>query len=253
MNNRYLLIYIFTLFITSCSFNVDINKPVSLLWDKLDSESDTLIIFLPGLYDTAETFKEEKFFVIARDAGIKADMVAMNIHISHLLQDVMIERIEKDIFRYVKNKGYKNVWFVGFSLGGLNSLLCYQKHIRDICGVLVLSPYIADEELIKALKQAGGIKNWQPNELENKKSIEKKLLLLWGWLQQQYSNNNLEQVFLGYGKQDRYIEAIKLFENILNKKNVVSVNGGHNWETIRKIWKRKLLTRNKTDLLQPCK
>lgn len=242
----------FFLFITSCSFNLDVNKPVNLLWDKLEGKSDSLIILLPGIYDTAETFKDEQFFTIAREAGIKAEMVAANIHVWHLVQDKMIERIEKDIFRYIKNKGYKNVWFVGVSLGGLNSLLFYQKHIKDVCGVVVVSPYIADKKLIKELKQAGGIKNWQPKPAGNKKIIEKKLQFLWKWFQQQDIKNNLNQVFLGYGKQDRYIEAIKLFENILDMKNVAKVEGKHDWDTAQKIWQKLLASRLKTGLLQSC-
>lgn len=252
MNNRSFLIYGFTLFISSCSFNLDVNKPINLLWDKLEGKNDSLIILLPGVYDTAETFKDEQFFTIARKAGIKADMVAANIHLWHLVQEMMIERIEKDIFRQIKNKGYKNIWFVGISLGGLNSLLFYQKYTREVCGVVVVSPYIADKGLIKELKQAGGIKNWQPDVIENKKTIEKRLLLLWVWLQQQDIKNNLNQVFLGYGKQDRYIESIKLFENILDKKNVIKVEGEHDWDTGQKIWQKQLSSRLKTGLLQPC-
>lgn len=252
MHNRNFIIYVFTLFIASCSFNLDVNKPINLLWDKLEGKSDSLIILLPGIYDTAETFKDEQFFKIARNAGIKADMVAANIHLWHLVQEMMIERIEKDIFQQVKNKGYKNIWFVGISLGGLNSLLVYQKHTKDVCGVVVVSPYIADKGLTKELKQAGGIKKWQPNVIENKKTIEKRLQLLWVWLQQQDLKNNLNQVFLGYGKQDRYLKAIKLFENILNKKNVVKVEGEHDWDTGQKIWQKQLTSRLKTGLLQSC-
>ena len=173
MNNKNLLICIFVVCIVSCSFNLDVNKPVDLLWDKFGKNTDSLIVFLPGLYDTAEVFEKEQFFTIAREAGIKADMVAANIHIWHLVQEKMVERIEKDIFQYVKNKGYKNIWFVGVSLGGLNSLLFYQKHTSDVCGVVVISPYTADKELTKELKQAGGIRNWQAKSVENKKPLEK--------------------------------------------------------------------------------
>mgnify|MGYP000397816581 CR=1 FL=1 len=59
MHNRNLLIYVFTLFIASCSFNLDVNKPVNLLWDKLEGKSDSLIILLSGIDDTAEKFKDE--------------------------------------------------------------------------------------------------------------------------------------------------------------------------------------------------
>lgn len=252
MNIRNILICIFSLFIFSCSFNSDVNKPVNLLWDKLGEKSDSLIIFLPGLYDTAEIFKEEQFFTIARKAGIKADMVAASIHIDHLVEEMMVKRIETDIFQYAKDFGYKNIWLAGVSLGGLNSLLFYQKHMKDICGVVALAPYLADKALTKELKQAGGIKNWQPKSVKNKKIFEQKLQFLWVWLQEQDSKNNLSQIFLGYGKQDRYVEPIKLLQHILDKKNVTAVEGNHGWIAGRKIWQQQLLSRVKTGLLQPC-
>ena len=108
------------------------------MWDKQEIKTNELIIYLPGLYDKAEIFKEEQFFIMARNAGIKADMVAASIHLNHLLKNKVIERIEKDIFQDVKKMGYKNIWFVGVSLGALNSLLFYKKHIKQICGVVTL-------------------------------------------------------------------------------------------------------------------
>lgn len=249
---RYFLIIIFAGLINSCTLNFDVNEPVDLIWDKLDQKSENLIIFLPGLIDTAKTFKDEAFFTIARKAGIKADMVSASIHIGHLIKEKMIERLEKDVFNSAIKSGYHNIWLVGLSIGGLNSLLFYRKHAKDICGVVTISPYVADTELRKELEHAGSIKNWQPKSAEKMKIFNQKLHLLWKWLQAQDSNTNLKQIFLGYGKQDRYLEEIKLLENILDKNNVVSINGYHNWASGQKIWQQQLLTRNKTGLLQSC-
>ena len=90
MNIRILLISLFVFIISSCSLNSDVNEPVDLLWDKLGEKSNSLIIFLPGLYDTAEVFKKKQFFTIARESGIKADLVAASIHVDHLLQGKLI-------------------------------------------------------------------------------------------------------------------------------------------------------------------
>ena len=216
----------------------DVNKPVDLLWSKTGKKTDSLIIFFPGLYDTADKFKDEKFFLIARKAGIKADMVSANINVFHLVNNMMIKRIETDVLQHAKEVGYKNIWLVGVSLGGLNSLLFYTKHERNICGVVTLSPFVANTPLIDDLKNAKEIKYWQPGSVDNKLTLEKKLRFLWVWLKQQSLNNNLKQIYLGYGKQDRFAEAIKLFENILDKNNIVYVEGEHNWETGQKIWQK---------------
>ncbi len=251
-NFRFLLICVFTLFANSCSLNFNVNEPVDLLWDKTGKKNDSLIIFLPGLIDTAKTFKNENFFTIAREAGIKADMVSASIHIGHLIKEVMVKRLETDIFNPAIKAGYHNIWLVGLSIGGLNALLFYKKYEKNICGVVTISPYIADTELRKELQQAGSVKDWQPKSVENMKVFNKELQFLWVWLQKQVSNNNLQQIYLGYGEQDRYIEEIKLLQNILDNNNVITVDGHHNWVTGQKIWRQQLLSRKKTGLLQPC-
>ncbi|MDH5369955.1 MAG: alpha/beta hydrolase [Gammaproteobacteria bacterium] len=251
-NIRKYLIYIFASAVTACSFNLNVNNPVDLLWDKTGKKTDRLIIFLPGLYDTADKFKDEDFFLIARKAGITADMVSANVNVLHLVEDMMVKRIESDVFLDAKNNGYKNIWLVGVSLGGLNSLLFYREHSKNICGVVTLAPYVANKPLIKEIQDAENIKYWVPGSVENEYAFEKKLHFLWVWLKEQVSKNNLNNIYLGYGKQDMHIEGIKLLQNILDKKNIVTVEGGHNWETGQKIWQQQLLTRSKTGLLKPC-
>ena len=97
-----------SIFLVSCTFSV--TEPVDLLWDKFGEKTDRLIIFLPGLLDSALTFEEKEFFGLARKAGIKADMVAMSIHFGHLMEDKMVERVELDVFLDAKKQGYKNIW-----------------------------------------------------------------------------------------------------------------------------------------------
>lgn len=237
---------------TSCSFYLDTEKPVELVWDQSGEKVDSLVIFLPGLLDTAKTFKEEHFFSSARKAGVKADMVAAGIHLRHLIKKVMIERVEKDIFQHIQDRGYKNIWFVGMSLGGLNSLLFYQKHAKNICGVILLAPYLADESLAKELNGAGNIESWKSKQTETTKVVKQNLRFIWEWLQQQALKNNLDQIYLGYGKSDKYQESISILHNMLDEENVVVIEGKHDWKTAHKIWQQQLSSRDKTGLLQTC-
>ncbi len=256
MNIRILLISLFVFIISSCSLNSDVNEPVDLLWDKLGEKSNSLIIFLPGLYDTAEVFKKKQFFTIARESGIKADLVAASIHVDHLLQGKLIERMNKDIFQNAIKYGYRNIWLVGLSLGGLNSLLFYSKHPENICGVVVLAPYLASNSMAKEILAAGGIKKWQPGSGSQKEMGEVEILeqyKLWQWLKDQQIKNKIGQVFLGYGKQDTYAAAGNILASLLPIKNVTVIEGRHNLKTAKKLWRQQLLSRKQTGLLKQCK
>ena len=254
MNIRIILICVFSIAVISCTPNSDVNTPVNLVWDKLGKKTNQLIIFLPGLFDSAEFFKKEQFFSIARDLGIKADMVSASIHLDHLLEEKLIERIEKDIFLPAKDAGYDQVWFVGLSLGGLNSLLFYRKYSQQICGVAVLAPYLAGKPLANEILKAGGIMKWAPTpgaKLGEMEIIEQ--YRLWVWLKEQYAKNNLEQIYLGYGKKDMYVTSSNILASILTNKNVTVVEGKHDLDTARNIWRHQLQSRNKTGLFKLCK
>lgn len=248
-----LIVYsLFIFFCCSGCSRIDVDQPVKLAWDKTGKTTDSLIIFLPGLYDSADTFKEEKIFALARKAGIQADMVAAGVHLGHLIKQKMISRVEKDLFNHLKTMGYKNTWFVGMSLGALNSLLFYQRYEQQICGVVALSPYLADDELSAELKRAGNLQNWDATANASTKVVKQKLRSLWAWLQDKSANTTLDMFYLGYGKQDKFAESIGIFSSILNKKNIVAIEGGHDWETGRKVWQRQLASMKQTGLLQPC-
>jgi len=253
---RILIILVATFFLSSCTPKVDVNQPLDLVWDKSAEKTDALIVFLPGLYDVAEKFKQENFFSMARTAGIKADMVAASVHLDHLLENKLIKRIEVDVFTPAISNGYRNIWFVGVSLGGLNSLLFYKRHAGSICGLVLLAPYLGDKVITEAIANAGGLNNWQPDQIDNPEDIKNKKRLdvhvknLWHWIK--HEKENLQRVYLGYGLQDRYEKAHKIFASFLADNNVFEIEGKHNWKTGQKIWQQQLSSRDKTGLLNSC-
>lgn len=236
-------------FFLSCSLIFEVNEPLTLLWDKLEKKSDKLIIFIPGLYDSVDKFKKESFFSEARKAGVKADLVAININAGHLAERVMIRRIRKDVFRRIRNEGYKNIWIVGVSIGGLSSLVYLQAHEKDLCGVVVLAPFLADDKLIKEVRKFGGIKKWAPAVEKTKDSIDDQINSLWTWLT---TKDDFSNIYLGYGKQDRFIVGSHLLETYLDKSHVVAIDGEHDWVTGRKLWIEQLKSRAETGLLASC-
>lgn len=251
MNNisKTLSVCLLSLIISSCSLFVDVNEPLHLLWDKNGKRTENLIIFLPGLYDSQDKFKKELFFKVAREADIEADLVAVNISVMHLSKKMLSERINKDVLEHIKNDGYKNIWMVGVSIGGLNSLIYLKNHEENICGVVLLAPYLGDERLARDMKTAGGIKNWVPIAGKMKDAVDEEVEALWLWLA---NKKHLSNVYLGYGKQDNLVAGSLTLETLLNKKNVIAIDGGHDWETGRKIWEKQLKSRKETGLLAAC-
>ena len=246
---RFTVISMFPLMLFSCIAYLNVDDPVDLVWDKAERKSDRLIIFLPGLYDEADRFEEEGFFKMAREAGVEADMLAASVHVQHFIQQKMVAHIESDIFQPIQNKGYKHIWFVGLSLGGLNSLEYFRTHEKDICGVVLLAPYILNKKLISEIERMDAGKVWQPKLGEYNEITEERIQKIWWWLKNKADKG---QIYMGYGDKDIYASSHKVIENYLNKNHVIKVEGKHNWKTGKRIWQQQLLSRKETGLLQPC-
>ena len=206
------------------------------------------VIFLPGIFDSVNRFKNEHFFSAARDAGITADMVAANTNIGHLTERVLIKRLKKDVFELIKNDGYKNIWIVGVSIGGLSTLTYFKEYEEDLCGVVVLAPYLADDHLTEEIKNVGGVKNWLPAG-RMKDSIDERIEEMWLWMKVKKDFSN---IYLGYGNKDPFIAGSQFLGGFLEEENIMMVGGEHDWVTGRRIWKSQLASRMKTGLLRPC-
>ena len=66
---------------------------------------------------------------------------------------------------------------MGVYLGGLNSLLFYKEHVKDICGVVLLAPYLGDKVITRTIVNAGGLNNWQPDQIDNPEDVKNKQLI----------------------------------------------------------------------------
>ncbi|MCK5360209.1 MAG: alpha/beta hydrolase [Gammaproteobacteria bacterium] len=151
--------------VSSCSHRAP-SIPLDLQWESNQKQNDTLIIFLPGVRDNKQDFIDKGLFSRLQQSGIKVDMVAADLHLAYLENNTSVQRLHEDIILPARSNGYKKVWLVGISLGGLNALLYQKNRPEDICGLVLLSPYLGEKKISNEIIQAGGIVKWQPTKGE---------------------------------------------------------------------------------------
>jgi pimeloyl-ACP methyl ester carboxylesterase len=203
--------------------------PLDLLWGENATGNKSLFIFLPGVRDDKEDFLNRGLFSRLGKSGIKADAVAADLHLAYLRNGTVITRLHEDIIVPAQNQGYKNIWLVGISLGGLNALLYLKNRPDDICGLVLLSPYLGEEKISNEIIQAGGIENWQPlktGELNDEET-------LWVWLK----NSRLNNVYLGTGSEDRFFSLHQQLAQLLPTENTHFIKGEHRWPVWQELWK----------------
>ncbi|HEX9020882.1 MAG TPA: alpha/beta hydrolase [Nitrospirota bacterium] len=194
-----------------------------------------LIVFLPGSGDSMSVFQREGLVAAVRQRGVPADMIAVNAHVGYYANGTVFKRLKEDVIGPAKKRGYRQIWLVGDSLGGYGAILYDSEYPEDISGVLLLGPFLGKKELIDDIKQAGGARNWAPKAVREKSEAawEERL---WLWFRDSESRRGFSQIYLGYGRGDRFTYAQDYLASLMPPQQVIVVDGGHNWETWKKLW-----------------
>lgn len=189
-----------------------------------------LVVFLPGRGDRPEDFERRGFLAAARLAGMRADVLAVDAHLAYYRDRVITERLWSDVVRPARARGYRRLWFVGISLGGLGSLALAQHHPDAPAGILAIAPYLGEPDLIREIEAAGGLGRWSG------RSTEADFRGLWGWLRGDATGEERSPVWLAYGEADRYAYGHRLLASALPKGQVLAGPGGHDWTAWNPLW-----------------
>ena len=119
-----------------------------------------LVVFLPGRGDRAEDFEERGFLAAAREAGLDADVLAVDAHLAYYYKRVIMDRLWEDVVLPARARGYRRLFVVGISLGGLGALSLAQEHPDAVAGTFVLAPYLGEPALTREIEAAGGLARW---------------------------------------------------------------------------------------------
>lgn len=197
---------------------------------KTDASSRTLLIMLPGRYGTANQFKAEGFVDMVLEAGLSLDVITAEAHTGYYKNMTVIERLRQDIILPAKARGYKRIWLLGISLGGLGAIWYDRTHPGDVDGLILLAPYLGDEQIVDEVEAAGGMRDWHRDEQDTRLSQN----YIWG-MTKAYEDRHATtgRLFLGYGLQDSFARSNSLLAREIPADQVATLPGSHNWQTWR--------------------
>lgn len=197
-----------------------------------------VVVLVPGIGDEPEDFEDGGFVedVLARG---DFDVVAADAHFGYYKNRVLVDRLHADVIAPAKQSGYREIWLVGISLGGLGTLNTLRLHDADVTGAILLAPYMGNPELADEVKRAGGIAAWEPGDVEAIEDAEtRSYRRAWQWLRK-YHDTKLAgpSMYVGYGRSDRFAEANQIVGDILPDDHVYDAPGGHDWKTWRALFR----------------
>ena len=160
------MIVLFALILSGCYRETKV--PIPAIYYETNSTKDncTLFVYLPGNGDSPDAFEKQGLFRSLQEQGIAAEMVGVDAHLGYYSNNSLVVRLKEDVIDPARVRGSRNIWLVGNSLGGVGSLMYIRKHADEIAGVVLLGPFVGDEEIIEEIKRSGGLQNWDPGQCQ---------------------------------------------------------------------------------------
>ncbi|HEV7670156.1 MAG TPA: alpha/beta hydrolase [Thermoanaerobaculia bacterium] len=197
------------------------------------------VVLLPGIGDGKEDFERQGFVRAFHDRGSPCELIALDSHFGYFANGSIVERLHDDVIAPARARGVERIWLVGISLGGLGAALYARDRPGEVDGLVLLSPYLGDDEILDEIEKAGGPRAWHPASAPG----ERDLRGLWVWLQG-YGAPGAPRplLWLGFGDSDRLRRGHRMLASLLPPERVLHTHGGHTWHAWRRLWRQVLAT-----------
>ena len=194
------------------------------------------MVFLPGRGTTGRDFFKQRFIAELTSAPVTA--IAVDLTFPYYTQRIATKRLHDDIIAPARKAGYRRIWLVGCSMGGLGAIMYAHEYPGEISGIVALAPYLGEKNVVGEIEAAGGLARWQPKQPLADDDFQRRL-----WLAiraERFDQPDRVPLVLGYGTDDRFAYGHRLLAAQLPPDHVFTVFGLHDWGTWHRLWVRIL-------------
>ncbi len=203
------------------------------------TDSDTLLVLLPGAWDSLADFRDSGLVDLIHHQRPDWDMVLVDAHMGYYRKRSFLPRLHQDILQPTNLRNYRRIWISGPSLGGFGSLMYACSEFTDPrIGAIAIAPYLGGNDIVEDVTEAGGAMHWQPGSAGEPHERD-----LWQCL----GTDRSFPLWMGWGSDDSLAEANQLLANTLPTRHVVVQPGGHKWTVWVPIWRELLHRMTQTD------
>lgn len=188
-----------------------------------------LLVMLPGAYSRPRDFVSEGFVDALRSRAIAADIALPDASLGYFEDRSVLRRLREDVVLPARERGTRQIWLIGISLGGFAALGYAARHGDEIAGVVALAPYLGRRTLIQQIAAAGGPRAWaRATATDDDPEAGRWRALAGGRI--------VPPVYLGAGRDDRFADAHALLRTLLPAEHCFDTAGGHDWPPWRALW-----------------
>lgn len=215
---------------SGCAYIAPAHVPIDAEWahGTIAPRKD-LVVFLPGIGDAPDDFVDHDFVRLLQARHPNVDAVLVGAYFNYYRSGSIVTRLYDDVIAPAKKHGYERIYLVGISLGGLGAVSLATEHPDVIDGLLLLSPYLGEQDVVGEIERAGGLARWSRGN-GAKNGLDKRVRNNWAFLKAHAEGTRATpQVLLGYGTEDRFANALNLLAVELPKERVRTRPGIHDW------------------------
>ena len=190
-----------------------------------------LVVVLPGRGDDVANLKSAGIAEAIQSALPEADVMLTGVTFAYYMEGRMPQRLREEIILPARERGYKEIWLVGASMGGMGALMYDRQYPGDANGLVLLAPYLGSKKVLQQISDAGGLQNWDAGPVATAIDGNNYDRELWRYLKTWGKENNSRtgDVWLAYGDKDRLGAAMPPLKQLLHSEQVFIREGGHAW------------------------
>ena len=202
--------------------------------ETVDSSTDSksLVVMLPGRGDRADAFIQAGFHEAGKQHGF--DTVAVDAHLGYYMERSLLDRLHEDIVLPAREAGYRDIWMLGISMGGLGALLYASEYPDEVDGVVLLAPFLGDRKAIEEIVSHGPLETWNGEG----SGLEDYEVAIWSWIRDASQGPEPTPIVLGYGESDRMAPGYSKLLDFMKPSGIYTREGGHKWTTWRPLWEQ---------------
>src|SRR5207249_3519902 len=92
------------------------------------------------------------------------DVVLVGATFNYYRTGLLVPRLHEQVIQPARAQGYKEIWLIGGSMGGMGVLLYEYQHPGELTGLILMSPYLGSDSLLDEIRKTG-LAAWDPGPL----------------------------------------------------------------------------------------
>ncbi len=223
------LILLPTLFLGGCLATGNVAKPIPTTFYPAPQPASRLVVMLPGRGDSLADLERHRVAQSIQHQWPDADVILAGLTMPYYRQGRAPQRLHDEVIAPALARGKRHLWLAGISLGGMGALLYDRAYPGQAHGMLLLSPYLGDAAIHRQIRDAGGLRAWQPGPPQpmTPDTFQHEL---WRSIRRwQHEPGRACTVWVAYGASERFRKPIELMTPLLPPSHALMMPGHHNW------------------------